>query len=266
MLKLIDLESDLECTSSSDGESLLETSSSTQSHERQNIPACTSLGISTLLSESDSQEVDSNNDEAMHSMVCSSEGVTQPKLLGPQPVVMLKKLTGTVIEELKAGIWRCASCGKAENSFLILDLHIDTGCEELSPIECDVCPAVVHDYRDFVAHFMEHQMGGRRKCPICLLECITDIKQHLIAQGHFSANLSELDLHRDESSVVSNNPSASNGLNSFESDNLDMNKKKHSGKKQFICDVCNKCFSTSRTLKSHKTLHTGKKPFKCDLC
>ncbi|KAK2714355.1 hypothetical protein QYM36_008804 [Artemia franciscana] len=62
MLKLIDLESDLECTSSSDGESLLETSSSTQSHERQNIPACTSLGISTLLSESDSQEVDSNND------------------------------------------------------------------------------------------------------------------------------------------------------------------------------------------------------------
>jgi hypothetical protein len=54
---------DLECTSSSDGESLIETSSSAQSHERQNIPAGTSLRISTLPAEADSQKVGSNGED-----------------------------------------------------------------------------------------------------------------------------------------------------------------------------------------------------------
>ena len=143
----------------------------------------------------------------MHSTMCRSDSVSQQILLGPKPIVMVKKLAEKAIEELTVGIWRCGSCGKAEKSLLILDLHIDTGCEELSPIECDVCPAVCRNYSNFVVHFMEHQMGVTRKCAICLRESIGDMRQHLVLQGHFLPKISELDLQQNELLVVSQNRS-----------------------------------------------------------
>jgi hypothetical protein len=120
---------------------------------------------------------------------------------------MVKKLTEKSIEELKVGIRRCSTCGKTEKSRLILDIHIDTGCEELSPIECDVCPTVARDYSNFVVYFMEHQMGGTMKCAICLRESIGDMRQHLVLQGHFLPKISELDLQLNELLVVSQNRS-----------------------------------------------------------
>ena len=108
------------------------------------------------------------------------------------------------IDELTAGIWRCGSCGKVEKSFFILNLHINTGCE-LSPIECDTCPAIFREYRNFVVHIMKHQMGQTRRCPICLCECIGDVSQHLLDShhgnfhGNFSPSASELELHGSSS-------------------------------------------------------------------
>ena len=225
----------------------------------------------------------------IHSTVYSFDGGSQRKFLGPEPFLVLKKLSEKAIEELTAGIWRCGSCGKAEKSFLILDLHIDTGCEELSPIECDVCPAVVRSYRDFVAHFLEHQMGETRKCPICLQECIGDIRQHLILKGHFRPNMSELDQKETTSLVLSQNPSRTGCLNPFElgsgpdalfdqKTHLDncLHSKKHRKlerckriyieKKPFKCNVCKKFFSAPWKLDTHQRVHTGEKLFKCDLC
>ena len=154
----------------------------------------------------------------MSSTLSNSDGVIQPELLGPKLIVVVKRLREKAIEELTVGIWRCDSCGKTEKSFLMLDLHFDTGCEKLSPIECDVCPAVLRDYREFVPHFMEHQMGETRRCPICLCECIGDIKRHLIIKGHFSSTLSEVDLQRNTLLVVSKNPSPNSCSNSHESE------------------------------------------------
>nr|CAD7410073.1 unnamed protein product [Timema poppensis] len=42
--------------------------------------------------------------------------------------------------------------------------------------------------------------------------------------------------------------------------------KMHKEKTRYICDVCNKGFSSANTLEAHKRLHMGIKPYKCDLC
>ncbi|XP_065572853.1 zinc finger protein ZFP2-like isoform X2 [Artemia franciscana] len=273
--------------SSNDTEMLKETSNSILSHEHQNLPVVVSPMIINSLSESDSQELNSNDEEITHSTI--SDGLSQPDLLGPKPIVMVERLTEKAIEELSEGIWRCSSCGKAEKSYLILDLHIDTGCEELSPIECDICPAVVREYSNFVVHFMEHKMGGTRRCPICLQEPITDLKQHLILEDHFSINVSNLDLLDNTSPADSLNPSTSGCSNSLESDyeakrvnnqneclNARLQGKKQrkferrqrikTAKKTYKCNSCNKCFSYPRNLKNHQRLHTGEKQFKCGIC
>ena len=38
------------------------------------------------------------------------------------------------------------------------------------------------------------------------------------------------------------------------------------GEKPFKCDVCDKAYSASSSLKTHNLSHTQEKPFKCDLC
>ncbi|XP_069670338.1 zinc finger protein ZFP2-like isoform X2 [Periplaneta americana] len=48
--------------------------------------------------------------------------------------------------------------------------------------------------------------------------------------------------------------------------NLKSHLLKHNGEKTFKCDLCGKCFLRSSTLKIHKRQHTGEKPFKCDAC
>ena len=165
----------------------------------------------------------------MHSSVCRSDDLSQAILLGPKLIVMVKKLIEKAIEKLTIGIWRCGSCGKAEKSFLMPDLRVDTGCEELTPIECVLCLTVEHDYSNFVVHLMEHQMGGTRRCAICLKESIGDMRQHLVLEGHFLPRMSELDLQENESLVVSQNQSTSGYINSSksESDEKDLDIQKN---------------------------------------
>ncbi|XP_065582529.1 zinc finger protein 16-like [Artemia franciscana] len=206
--------------------------------------------------EPDSQEFGSTSPTdqgVMNSTICSNGSVSQPKL------------------------WRCNSCGKTETSFLILDLHIDTGCEELSPIECDICPAVIRDYKDFVAHFMEHQMGETRRCPICLQNNIDNVKEHLILQGHFSQNKFETELQGATSKVTSQKLFTSVTINTFELNSrvTGQNDKKnllsrHSHNKTFRkhheCNICKMRFPTKCKLKMHQGTHRGSKSFKCNIC
>jgi len=39
----------------------------------------------------------------------------------------------------------------------------------------------------------------------------------------------------------------------------------HSGKRPYICVVCNKAFSQKRDLVTHQHLHCGEHPYNCDV-
>ncbi|XP_065580604.1 zinc finger protein 583-like [Artemia franciscana] len=290
-----------EATSSIDTETIGETSSYFPSSEHQSR----SVGISlNIASESNSQELDRNGEGMIHSTVCRSEDVSQPILLGPKPIIMVKRMTEKAIEELTIGIWRCDSCGKAEKSLLILGLHVNTSCEELTKMECDVCHEVVHDYSNFVVHCMEHQMGGTRTCAICLRESIDDMRQHLVLQGHISPNMSEVDLKSgySNSSISESDEKGLEDQKSYldilldskkhrrlkrhksiltekriykwnlcekcfsSSSNLNRHQVVHEGHRPFECNICKKCFSSSTHLKQHQVVHTGDRPFECEIC
>ena len=47
---------------------------------------------------------------------------------------------------------------------------------------------------------------------------------------------------------------------------VDVDKRNHSGKKTFQCEICDKGFTASRSLKRHKQLHTSGNNFQCVVC
>ncbi|KAM3912055.1 uncharacterized protein RB166_020529 [Leptodactylus fuscus] len=38
------------------------------------------------------------------------------------------------------------------------------------------------------------------------------------------------------------------------------------GRKQYKCDLCDRCFSDASNLRRHKNIHTGLRPYVCDIC
>ena len=40
----------------------------------------------------------------------------------------------------------------------------------------------------------------------------------------------------------------------------------HTNEKPYECDVCEKRFRESGTLKTHMRIHTNEKPYECDVC
>ena len=39
----------------------------------------------------------------------------------------------------------------------------------------------------------------------------------------------------------------------------------HTGKRAFMCDICDKAFTTKENLHRHRMVRTGERPFICDI-
>ncbi|XP_065582451.1 zinc finger protein 728-like isoform X4 [Artemia franciscana] len=89
--------------------------------------------------------------------------------------------------ETRLRIWVCTLCRKMHSSQFLFELHTNTQCEKIIPLKCEMCQAPIGgNYHEFVIHLLEHRLAVDGKCPVCLSDCITDMKEHAIVMGHLS--------------------------------------------------------------------------------
>jgi hypothetical protein len=115
---------------------------------------------------------------------CPSNKTKQPEKIFLRTSVPIKKLSKRNIDDIRHGRWRCDSCGKIENSYYLLQLHISTNCETGLSFNCEKCDIEINNFTDFAIHYIEHEASTKKKCPICLCPNVNNIKEHLVMKGH----------------------------------------------------------------------------------
>ncbi|KAK2705893.1 hypothetical protein QYM36_016041 [Artemia franciscana] len=176
----------------------------------------------------------------------------QQAITCPKAILQVEKISKQFIKDTRNAIWRCRFCDQVENSSLILDLHQSTECEQLSQIQCKLCFSIFSNYSTFVVHYIEHKLGEKRQCPICLHEGISDIRQHLLSYGH----LSQSSTKKYRCYICGKNFSTNKAMISHRKTHLKPHK----------CEVCEKRFSSKNSLTCHKRIHSGERPYKCKIC
>ncbi|XP_052070866.1 zinc finger protein 234-like [Mytilus californianus] len=161
-------------------------------------------------------------------------------------------------------LFNCEVCGRGFNRTKNLSRHMKLHTGE-RPYVCSECGNRYIEKRDLERHMKKHTSENgndqyRYKCSVCSLffKYNTCMKKHL--KTHISLTTCTSDAS-SECEDTNKTFSYHRDINAHGSNFV-----KPSVDNLFVCNICDKVFKTSATLKGHMKTHTGEKPFKCEVC
>lgn len=144
----------------------------------------------------------------------------------------------------------CNICQKVYATMSGLKSHLIMSHNGERPFECDVCKRRFPVKRKLILHQYTHTGEKPHKCSICQKGfCeISRLKTHLRVHTGEKPFICDICLK---------------GF--YVHGHLKAHKLTHEEKK-FACNICDRKYSNSSSLKEHFYVHTGERPFVCDIC